>query len=505
MLEWWKRLTFSRLQDKIALRAAAEYLWRALRLPLRFFTSRFAGDIASRLSISDAITRFFARDAPDALLDVFGLVFFSILMLMYSVPLTLAAWGAATLSMCAFFLFAARLKTEQLVLQQERGKAIGFMVQVISMLETIKARAEEPEVLQRTMENKSRVINAEQVLNLLQNGSVFASDALRLLGNAAVLAVGGFYVMDSRMTLGELVGFQTLMASFVGPVSGFLRVATSSQEMAVLCKRVEDVTEYRAEHPDDLAPICLESAERLWTDKVKRLEARSLHFGYSGSEGAYLQDVSFSVEAGHAIAFVGKTVSGKSTIAKIVGGLYLPWEGAVYWDGVPDREIPPEVRQTSVAFVDQSICLFAGSIRDNITLWDPTIPSEVIARAAADACLHEVILRKPRGYDHHLEENGRNLSGGERQRLELARALALEPSVLIMDEATSALDPATELQIMTNVRKRGCACLIVAHRLSTIRDCDEILLLEQGHVVAPGCHESLMAECDVYRRLVNHE
>ena len=198
-------------------------------------------------------------------------------------------------------------------------------------------------------------------------------------------------------------------------------------------------------------------------------------------------------------------VSGKSTVAKLLTGLYTPWEGEILFDGIPRHQISRLVLANSLAMVEQEIFLFAGLVRDNLTLWDHTIPENDLFRACQDAGIHELILAIPGGYEGELIERGMNMSGGQRQRLEIARALVRNPSILVLDEATSALDAETELIIDRNLRRRGCSCVVVAHRLSTIRDCDEIIVLDKGKVVQRGTHEQLREQGGLYATLTSNQ
>jgi NHLM bacteriocin system ABC transporter peptidase/ATP-binding protein len=496
-LEAVKRHLLSRLQEKIGLRAAAEFTWRILQLPLRFFTQRSAGELTSRLLVYDVASGFFSREAPDAILDVLVVAFYLALMMLYNARLALIAFGAAALSIGVFHRFAARLESEGAVLELERGKAIAFLTQAMSMIETIKVRGDESDVLDKTLEHKARTIAAERRLLLLQATSTYVAELLRWGGSATVLAVGSRYVMANEMTLGDLLAFQVLMVSFLVPVSSILTFLASLQEMRVITKRVDDVAQYPEEPRDRAAAMGALAPE----SRGRTLEFRDVSFGYSPIDPPTIEGISFRVEPGRSVAFVGGTGSGKSTLARLVCGLYRPWSGEIRVDGLVTPDLDPSLLGSSLALVDQNIALFRGTISSNLTMWDPTVCQARIEQAARDALIHEVIERKPNGYHHEVEEEGKNLSGGERQRLEIARALVRSPSLLVLDEATSALDTVAEQQIVDNIRKRGCGCLIIAHRLSTIRDCDEIVVLHKGRIADRGTHGELLARCDLYREL----
>jgi NHLM bacteriocin system ABC transporter peptidase/ATP-binding protein len=500
-LEMTKRYLLSRLQEKIGLRAAAEFVWKILHLPMRFFTQRSAGELASRLLVYDVASGFFSRQAPDAILDVLILLFYVALMLVYNKTLALIAVAAATLSVGMFYFFSSRLEAEGAVMAQERGKAMAFLVQALSMIETIKVRADESDVLDKTMDHKARTVAAERKLSLLNATSTYVSELLRLGGSAAVLAVGSRYVMSNEMTLGDLLAFQVLMSSFLVPVSSILTFLAAVQEMRVIAKRVDDVAQY----PDETREVAEAIAAIAPENRGRVLEFRDVSFGYSPTDPPTIEGISFRVEHGRSVAFVGGTGSGKSTLAKLVCGLYRPWAGEIRVDGHETPDLDPSALGSSLALVDQNIALFHGTILDNLTMWDATIDPTDVEQAARDALIHHVIAKKANGYHHEVDEEGKNFSGGERQRLEIARALVRRPNLLVLDEATSALDTVTEQQIVDNIRKRGCGCLVIAHRLSTIRDCDEIVVLEKGRIVGRGTHGQLMERCDRYKELVANE
>ena len=310
---------------------------------------------------------------------------------------------------------------------------------------------------------------------------------------------GGVLVIRGQMTAGMLVAYNSLLGSFTEPVNQLVGFIQKIQTLRADMSRVEDIMKYETDEKfsgTETVPM---------TAKLSgEVELRNIAFGYSILEKPLVEGFCFQLNSGSSIAFVGASGCGKSTVSKIVSGLYIPWEGEVLMDGLSCRKIPKEIMASSVSTVSQSITLFSGTIRDNLTMWNRNVLEQDIITAAKDACIHDVITSKPGAYDFMLTEGGTNLSGGQRQRLEIARALVTNPSILIMDEATSALDPIVEKQIIDNIKRRGCTCIIVAHRLSAIRDCDEIIVMERGKIVQRGTHESLMAIEGHYQRLIRN-
>ena len=306
-------------------------------------------------------------------------------------------------------------------------------------------------------------------------------------------------MIRGRMTAGMLVAYMSLLGAFTAPINQLVGFIQKMQTAKADMSRVEDIMKYAedekfAEH--ETVPMT--------TKLTGEIELQDISFGYSILEKPLVENFSFHLPCGSSIAFVGASGCGKSTISKVISGLYLPWSGRVLMDGADSRTIPKEILSSSVSTVSQSITLFSGTIRENLTMWNRNILDEDMVRAAKDACIHDVITGKPGAYDFRLSEGGANLSGGQRQRLEIARALVTNPSILIMDEATSALDPIVEKQIVDNIKRRGCTCVIVAHRLSAIRDCDEIIVMDRGRIVQRGTHQELANQEGHYQRLIQN-
>ena len=322
---------------------------------------------------------------------------------------------------------------------------------------------------------------------------------MQFRSNIVVMMVGGILVINGNMTAGMLVAYTSLLSSFTEPVNQLVGFIQKIQTLKADMSRVEDIMKYEEDEK-----FSKQEVVTMTTKLTGEIELKNISFGYSILEKPLVEDFNFYLPCGSSIAFVGASGCGKSTVSKIVSGLYMPWSGEVLMDNINSRQIPKEIMSSSVSTVSQSITLFSGTIRDNLTMWNRNVLDEDIVKAAKDACIHEVITSKPGAYDFVLSEGGTNLSGGQRQRLEIARALVTNPSILIMDEATSALDPIVEKEIIDNIKRRGCTCLIVAHRLSAIRDCDEIIVMERGKIVQRGTHTELASKEGHYQRLIQN-
>ena len=498
-LTWLQALYLLRLETRLSLRASAAFFWHVLHLPIEFFTQRYAGEIGARVAINDRVARLLSGELATAALNLVLVVFYALLMLRYDVLLTAVGVGTAILNMLALRAIARRRVDANRRLLQDRGRLVSSLYAAIGMIETIKATGRESDFFARWAGYQAKVVNAEQALSTTSLAIGVVPPLLAGLNTAAILAIGGLRLMEGHLTVGMLVAFQSLMASFLEPIGQFVRLGGVLQEVEGDMQRLDDVLRY----PVDAQPAAAESEEPGPDAKLSGLlEIEDVTFGYSRMDAPLIEGLSLTVRPGQQVALVGGSGSGKSTIAKLVAGLYHPWSGTIRFDGCPRRELPRAVLTRSLALVDQEIALVGGTVRENLTLWDERIAEEALVAAAQDAAIHDEIVARPGGYATAVDEGGRNFSGGQRQRLEIARALAGNPTILVLDEATSALDPLTEQIIVENLRRRGCTCLIVAHRLSTIRDADQIVVLEHGRVVQRGTHDELVAVSGPYRRLM---
>jgi NHLM bacteriocin system ABC transporter peptidase/ATP-binding protein len=497
-LTWLQQSQLLKLEMRLSLEASGGFFWHVLRLPVEFFNQRYVGDISQRVSANDRIAGLLAGDLATNAVNVVAIVFYAAIMLQYDAPLTLAGVAITGLNLLVLRWISRRRRDDNMKLLQERGKLFAVTMGGVETMETIKATGGEADFFARWSGYLAKVNNTEQSLELSSRLLAVLPSLLNALVTVAILGLGGARVIDGKMTIGMLVAFQSLMASFTQPVTNLMSLAGKMQEAEGDLARLDDVLNYPAAPPG--APLG-EAARRL----EGGLELRGVSFGYSRLEPPLIEDFNLTLEPGRRIALIGPSGSGKSTIAKLVTGVYQPWTGEVLFDGAPRDRIPASVLAATLGSVEQDVYLFAGSVRDNLTLWDATLPQQDMVQAARDACIHDVIVERPDGYDGLVAEAGVNFSGGQRQRIEIARALAANPRILVMDEATAALDPLTEKIIDDHVRRRGCACLIVAHRLSTIRDCDEIIVMDRGKVVARGVHDQLLAEDGLYASLMRTE
>ena len=493
-----------RLETRLALRTSAQFFWHVLRLPYDFFVQRYAGEVATRVAIGDRIARLLSAELATTLLDTVLVAFYLGLMLQYDVVLTAVTATTALVNVIAMRQTAKKRAAASEQVQQERSQLVAITTGGLQSIEMLKASGAESEFFARWAGQLARFINAGQRMGAQAIVLMPLPGFLLAINAAVVLGVGGIRIIDGAMSIGMLLAFQALSMTFLAPVARMMAVGTSLADVKGGLRRLDDVLQAPTDPHAPTSGVA-SPPDEMQAKLTGRLDLRNITFGFSRLEPPLIENFSLSMEPGKRLALVGKSGSGKSTIAKLVAGLYRPWSGAILFDGQERQDINRELLFNSVAVVDQDVFLFDSSVRENLVLWDTTVLHNDLIAAARDASIHTEIAARTGGFDAHVEEGGRNFSGGQRQRMEIARALVNNPTLLILDEATSALDAATERAIDDNLRRRGCTCLIIAHRLSTIRDCDLILYLERGKVIQSGTHDVLRRQPGPYRELVESE
>ena len=506
LLTWLRERCLRRLSVRLSIDHAERFMTRLFRLPMRFFSHRLSGDLTSRIQLLDAVANTATAHFVGILIELVTSVAFLGLMLAYDPLLCAVVVGLGALGAAAMRVLARARVDENRRLRREQGILCGIGMFGLGKIDTLQATAAEDDFFSRWTGHQARELRARQ--RFAELGYVNAALPLLflILGNAAVLGLGGWRVMSGDMTLGMLTAFYMAAVNFMQPIGRFIQFADMFQILEADLQRLDDV--FDAPEDRDFAPASGASGDRVaaFAGRLRlkgRIELRDVTFGYQDNREPLFKDFSLTVEPGQRVAIVGPSGSGKSTLSALVAGIQQPWSGEVLIDGHPRGAIPRELLHGSMSLVDQHVFLFADTVRENLTMWIPEVPDQILVAAAQDATIHEEIVSRPLGYDAPVDEAGRNFSGGQRQRLEIARALVNNPSVLILDEATSSLDTITEVRIDDALRRRGCTCLIVAHRLSTIRDCDLIVVLDRGREVQRGAHQDLMRDADgLYRQLV---
>ncbi|MGW0121795.1 NHLP family bacteriocin export ABC transporter peptidase/permease/ATPase subunit [Streptomyces sp. NPDC003327] len=475
----------------------ARFLRHLLRLPLAFYAQRSPADLVQRLRSNDAVAETLARDLAAAGVDAVVVLLYAVLLWTYDPQLTVVGVLIALLNVVALRVVVQLRATGTQKLRAESARLTNTAYSGLQLIETMKATGGEDGFFRRWAGQHATTLDVQQRLGVPSAWLAVVAPTLAALNSALILMIGGLRAVEGHLTVGLLVAFQALVTGFTAPITRLNGVAGRIQDFAADVARLRDVEDF----PVD--PVHTRRAPHAPARRLTgHVEVEGVTFGYSPLDEPLLKDVWLSVGPGQQIALVGGSGSGKSTVSRLMAGLYTPWEGAIRIDGMRLEDIPRSALAASVSFVDQDVFLFEGTVRDNIALWDPSVPDEAVVAALKDAAVYDVVARRPGGIRSRVEQDGRNFSGGQRQRLEIARALARRPSVLVLDEVTSALDAATEQLVIDNLRRRGCACVVIAHRLSTVRDSDEIVVLDRGTVVERGRHEQLVAAGGAYAALV---
>ena len=489
-----------KIRGKLDLIGSTTYMWRILRLPIEFFSQRMVGDLQDRQSENATIA--------ETLVNVFApLLFNTIMIVVYLVVMLGKSWiltllGVATIVFNAFIsqhISKVRVNISR-VQSRDNAKLSAMTSKGIEMIETIKSNGAESSYYTSWSEAQDAATSGKLKMARVNQFLGFLPEFLSLFANYSVLILGVYFTMQGQFTIGSILAFQTLLTAFMSPATTIISSGQTLQEMRTSMERVDDVLEY---------PLDQNVTRSIPTENIAKIRGnlilKDVTFGYSRLDEPVLKNFSLEIQQGQKVAIVGATGSGKSTLSKLISGLYSPWSGEIIFNGKKIEEIDHEIFTSSISVVDQDITLFEDTIASNIKMWDESIEDYEVILACNDAQIHNTIMARDGGYNAPVMEGGRNFSGGEKQRLEIARSLAADPSIIILDEATSALDAKTEFDVVKAIKARRITTIVIAHRLSTIRDADLIVVLHKGQIVEQGKHEELMALQGYYFDLVSNE
>ena len=493
----------ARISAKIDAVGSTTFMWKVLRMPMEFFSQRMAGDIQQRKSSNASVAETLVDTFAPLVIEACMMVFYLVVMIRYSLLLTLVGIASILINVFMSRIISKKRVNLTRVSMRDSGKLAGATVAGIEMIETIKASGAENGFFEKWAGYQASVNTQKVKFAKLNQYLGMIPSLVSTLTNTAVLIIGVYLTMEGSFTIGMVMAFQGFLGSFTAPASQLISAGQTLQEMRTEMERIEDVMKYPTDVVCESETALNEDTEY---DKLSGcVEMKNVTFGYSRLGEPLIRDFNLSLKPGSRVAFVGTSGCGKSTLSKLISGLYQPWSGEILFDGKKMTEIDRSVFTGSLAVVDQDIILFEDTIANNIKMWDSSIEDFEMIMAARDAQLHEDIMQRDGGYQYKLTEGGKDFSGGQRQRMEIARVLAQDPTIIILDEATSALDAKTEYEVVKSIKDRGITCIVVAHRLSTIRDCDEIIVMDHGNVVERGTHEELYARGGFYTQLVTSD
>lgn len=493
----------NKIHGKMDVVGSSTFLWQVLHMPIEFFSQRMTGDIQNRQNSNATIAGNLIDTVAPMALNLVLVIFYLVVMVRYSWIMTLVGIASIVINLALARVISDKRVNISRVHVRDAAKLDSATVAGVEMIETIKASGAENGYFEKWSGHQASM-NTQMVKFIKANLYLTSLPALvNILTYIVVTMIGVYFAMNGNFTVGMIMAFQGFFVSFTTPATSLINAGQTVSEMRTAMERVEDVMQYPT------APCFHKETDQTKEQSYDKLsgliELKNVTFGYSRFAEPLIRDFSLSIKPGSRVAFVGASGCGKSTIAKLISGLYQPWSGEISFDGIPIQEIDHNIFTGSVAVVDQDLIMFEESIANNIKMWDESIEDFEMILAARDAQIHDDIMQREGGYQYHLTEGGKNFSGGQRQRMEIARALAQDPTVIIMDEATSALDAKTEREVVKAISDRGITCIVIAHRLSTIRDCDEILVLDHGAVVEQGSHEELFAKGGKYTELVTSD
>jgi NHLM bacteriocin system ABC transporter peptidase/ATP-binding protein len=501
-LNFLRSFCLAKWQTKLTLLDSGNFFRHLFKLPMTFFLQRFTGEISLRVSLNERVADFITGDAATVSLDCLTALFYLALLVQYSPRLTAIGVSFSLLSIIIFWGARRWLIEMSMKIGKDEGMMAGAAVGGIQAMETLKANGNEDDFFSKWAGYNAKYIEGAQKISMTSTMLQIAPILFGGLNTAMIMLFGGLEMIDGIMTSGIFIAFRGLMGNFQAPINNIMNMTQSFQTNAMQMMRLNDVMRCEI----DAVNYPGNEPEELGIDRLSgRVDLVDVTFGYAPLDPPLIENFNLTLHPGRWVALVGASGSGKSTSLRLISGLYHEWSGQILFDGNERKDIKKDILLNSIACVDQDIYLFSGTVRENLSLFDSSIPNDDIINGAKDAMIHDDIAVLEGGYNHKILEGGANFSGGQRQRLEIARALAINPSILILDEATSALDPITEELVIRNIRRRGCACLMSAHRLSAFRDCDEIIVLENGKIAQRGTHDEMIVTDGPYKRLIANQ
>lgn len=493
-----RSIIIARLRTKLSLITNYKLLHKMFRLPLTFFEQRYAGELSQRVEINNSINSFLAGNFSELILNIFEAVFYLFLMLLYNKTLTLIGCIGVICSLGISSLLLKPLSSLYMKTNQAQSQMTGALCAGISVSSSMKAAGIENEYTEHIIGQYAKNVQSEQKLGRVQQIIHVLPNICSRIFHIIILIIGGELVISGQCTTGILTAFCQLLSSFVTPINQLILSSQNIQDMKASLTRIQDIDSAKT---DSRYNKTISSTSAI-TKLSGQLCVKNISFGYTPGHTPFIQNFTLQATPGSRIAIIGSSGCGKSTIGKLLAGILVPWEGEIFYDNTPLSQIPLSCLCESMSVINQHSVIFSGTIRENITFWQKHHSEQALYHAVMDADAHEMINSLPGAFEYLLTEDGKNLSGGQRQKIEIARALISNPSILIMDEATSALDVITEQKIMNNIRRRGCTCIIIAHRLSTVRNCDLIMVMNQGTIVECGTHEQLINQKGAYFKLI---
>lgn len=487
------------LRTKYLIKIFSSMFWHALRLPVQTFGKLSPGEFGVRFNNGNiTFSRIFWMLIP-TLVSGIQIMIMLALMLLYSPVLSLVSLASVVANAVSLKAISSRQKEISMSLEEKQAAMQTMMSSCISNIEAVKSAGAEDAFFRKSMNKFTQYINQSYLVSKSLVNLNFLPQFLQQATSVVSLCLGALFIIKGEMTVGMLMAFQGFLNQFLLPISALTRTNQLMMTAESSAKRVNDVFDIPTDVSDVIELVPAEELGKLKGD----IELRNVSFGYDRNLPPLIENLSLHIAPGKSIALVGGSGSGKSTLANLITGLFQPWSGEILYDGKRKDDINRYSFYNSLSVINQDIVLFEGTVADNIKMWDDVTEDFAMVLAANSAQIHQEIASRPGGYDSPVAAGGSNFSGGQRQRIEIATAIAKEPTMMIMDEATSALDPITEMKVMQNIKDQGITTVIVAHRLSTIRDCDEILVMDRGKIIDRGTHDELMLHKDgLYYKLM---